>query len=572
MVVPLLLALTLALPTLDMGFVLDDWIQRGLITGTLTHTSPYDLFTFAPGDAERLAGSIQNGPYPWFTLPDLKMRFIRPLAVALAHFDIKVLGSPVAVHAHSVLWGVALAAVGVLLYRRLLPQLAFVASVFFVIDDAHAMPVAWWANRNSVLATVFAWLGVWAHLEWREHGRRRLLPLALVSWVLAFASAEAAVAALAYVVAYELVGRSGNLKDRALGLAPLGVLVVGYAVMRALTGAGAYGSGTYIDPTVSPVAFVVNAVPRGLAMLGSATFGVPADLWLAVPEARPLLIGLGVAAVVAWPLLWSRYGRLEGVEQRHLRWLWVGASLALIPGLATFPTGRQGIASSLGLAAVVAVIARAVWLERGRPWLRRGLLFVGAWSFVLQPLSTWLVLPRQLKTVSEAAHAAVAQMPGGARVVVLAASDFVVPIFGPSLLREQGRAPSISWNAISMARTAHEVRRLEERVLTVTTVGGRMLETVFEQNFRDEGHPLAVGHRVPLNGLTVTVEAVDAGRPTRVRVDFALPVDNYAFVWWDGQALVPLMLPEVGRARLLPQTPGLFELAMGVASRTSGVP
>ena len=42
--------------------------------------TPSDLFRFAGGDVEHLRRMMDQGPYPWWTLPELKLVFWRPLS------------------------------------------------------------------------------------------------------------------------------------------------------------------------------------------------------------------------------------------------------------------------------------------------------------------------------------------------------------------------------------------------------------------------------------------------------------------------------------------------------------
>ncbi len=60
-------ALVVSLPTLGMGFALDDHIQRLILEGRWPLGSPFDLFRFGGGSAEGMRRVVQEGPYPWWT-------------------------------------------------------------------------------------------------------------------------------------------------------------------------------------------------------------------------------------------------------------------------------------------------------------------------------------------------------------------------------------------------------------------------------------------------------------------------------------------------------------------------
>lgn len=556
---PLLLAFVVTLPSLGVGFVLDDWPQRGLVRGQFTYAGRYELFNFGAGDPAALAPMMQKGPFPWFTLPELKLRFLRPLSSALIVFDTEVFGDVAwAQHLHSSLWYVLLTAVALALYRRLAPSIAFAAALLFAIDDAHAMTIGWLANRNAIVAVTLVWVGLLAHLAWRE---RSWSPGAIVSaffFALGLSAGETAVAALAYVVAYEVMAPRRTVKERLRGLAPAMLVMVAYVVVYKLLNAGARGSATYVDPVSEPLVFLAGAPVRFLANVGGQVFGLP-DLWLALPQGRGLLIVAGVLALPVGFLAWRRWAPVDPEERRTLSWLLLGAGGSLLPTLATFPATRLLTAASLGLAPVVATLLLAAWRDRGaRRWL--GVLWLGG-AFVLQPLTQWLVLPIVFSTVAGRTVEAVTHVEpkAGERVVVLSSSEFAPAIYAVPILAELHRPLPSTWHVWSMAPLPVEVRRTGERQLELEVIGGRMIDSVFEQNFRSEAYPLAVGHHVVIEGEAITVLAVDGGKPTKIRVDLDFAASDYGFLWWDGDTYSRVTLPELGQSRRFPRTQTIFE-------------
>src|SRR5262249_42881788 len=139
-------------------------------------------------------GLVQRGPYPWWTLPELKLAFWRPLSSALETLDHHLFGrNAVGYHVHSVVWYLALVAIcGALLRRALQGALGVLALLLFAVDDAHILPAGWIANRNALVAVAPALAGLWAHLEWREAGRAWARPLSLVGLALGLTGGEAA--------------------------------------------------------------------------------------------------------------------------------------------------------------------------------------------------------------------------------------------------------------------------------------------------------------------------------------------------------------------------------------------
>ncbi len=117
------LLVLLYLPGITLGPALDDHLLRAAFDDGLhvACTPPFDLYSFFPGDSERLAELKDSGGYvPWWSDPDLKARFLRPLTSLTLSFDHQAHLPYWLRHLHSLfcygalLWAVAL------LYRLVL--------------------------------------------------------------------------------------------------------------------------------------------------------------------------------------------------------------------------------------------------------------------------------------------------------------------------------------------------------------------------------------------------------------------------------------------------------------------
>lgn len=560
---PWILFLFLAVPGLFGGFVLDDWVHRALIAGAFTHADPWDLFSFAPGDPERFRPSFELGPFPWFALPELKLRFFRPLSTALVHLDVWLFGdSAFPAHLHSLLWGLVLLAAAQRLYRRAIPGLAAVALILFAVDRSHVMPVAWLANRNSLVATALVAWGLVGHLAWRQDGKRSGLVLSVLCWSAALCAAEAALGALAYVPAYEWLGHDDTRRARLKALIPAALVGLAFVIVYRLTGSGAWGGATYIDPVQEPLVYLSNAPARLLAMVGSWTSHLPADLWLTLPRARPLLIGLGVVGLGLWPFLWKWLRLDEEPDARAVTWLSFGALLGVLPFLATFPTDRLMIGPSLGLAALLACALRAAW--RRRRWAV--VIWLGLALGVSVPAS-WVLVPKMLSAWRDGVLTAALKPQGvdswaGRRVVLIDCSDFAVGVYTVPALATLGEPLPAAWNLLSAAMAAHRLARIDERIFQLEIRDGRILDTVFEQNARADRFPLRVGDEVRLKHLTVTVLGVDQGKPNRIEVALHDSPEAYTFVRWNGHTVERVELPPPGQTLDFPRTPAVMERIM----------
>ncbi len=558
----LALAVGLSALTLRLGFVLDDYMQLAATDGVMLPSRPLNYFTFVHTPAE-VHAFVDRGPLPWWTLPELRLRFFRPLSSALIYFDHTFLGRTAWVHhVHSGLWFVLLIFAISTLYKRAIPEAsAALALLLFTLDDAHMMPVAWLANRNSLVSAVACVFALAAHLKWREQGWAPGRWLAWLGLAVGLTGGESALAFTGYFAAYELV-RGKGWAGAARGFAPfVGVLVVWAIVYRSL-GYGAYGSGTYLDPGIDPLGYLQSAPPRLFALLGALTLNITSDLWLLLPHTRPYLVVAGVVGTTLlattlkglWPLL-------SADDRRAVRWLSLGALAALIPGLATFPLDRMLLPASVGAMGVFAILLRAAWQRRKRAWAV--VAWLGILNIVMPPLS-WLVSTTIIDRYARASEQAVLSEPADrfeGRVVLLTASDPAPAIYGPLYLGHHGRPRPDRWWTLSMSPQGHQVTRVGDKSLELKVIDGRLLDTVFEQLMRSDAFGFSPGQVVTLDGLRVTVLEVDEGHPTRLRADFDLPLEAHRLLIWKNGAFVQISAPALDETLTLPPEPPLFELA-----------
>lgn len=571
------LAALLVTPALGTGLVVDDYVIRAVATGAIRATgstrTPLEAFRFSdtPAEVTRLR---DMGVLPWWTSPELKLAFFRPLSAASHWLDFHLFpGSAPAMHAVSLIWLAATVAIAALLYRRLLGAgwVAGLAALLFAVDPGHAFTAGWLSARNAVMAAFFGLLTIHAHDRWRRDGDRRAALVAPLACAASLASGEAGLATFALLGAHAFAFDGPRLGDRARALAPCAVVAIAWAAVYRAHGYGAAHSAMYADPLASPADFLRTAALSFPLNLGARLGGPPATFALFF-AARLLPVLAAVALAFAIVALAALVPVLR--SSPAARFFAVSTLLAGAPIAGTLPNDRNlffvGFAA-LGLVALLverAVEVRSWPLRLHAGWL---LLFhlvlaipaspanaVAMKSFAelsRDPLSRVLLddeVRRQtvvfvnppaqffvshlaamrLGTDAPIPERTGALYPGiyAARVVRPRADQLAVHVEGGILPQpgtwpaSAGEAPACRWEYPGQALGSF-VRSPEE--------------------------PMHAGEVIPLPGCRVEVTAATpGGGPTDMTFTFDRPLEDASlrFVAWQGHGYVPFALPKVGEA------------------------
>ncbi len=557
------LAAALTLPSAPLGRFGDDAAQ---LLAVEEADSPFrlgfhrfDLFRFIDAPVRPLA---ERGAAPWWSAAELKIAFWRPLSSGLMVLDRALFGrGTVGPHLHSVLWSLALVGVMALLFRRTFsPSLAGLALLLFAIDDAHALPTLWLANRNALVAGTLGFTAVLFHLRWREDAQRWAGAVSVGTFAAALLAGEAALGAVGYVVAYEWVGSDDSRRQRIRSVAPvLGVVLLWLGAYK-LLGYGAAGGTLYFDPLGAPLLWLKEAVLRIPTLVGGVFAGIPADLWSVSLQLRPwLALSAVLATAVVAVLVASAWSGLDPQERRHLRWLGLGALLATVPVSATSPSSRLLVMSSVGGAAVVAVALRQAWRMRGRRLGSLAPMTAGAVLFLFHVL---LVVPiwagfhlllrhgesRGARIQSALRESIPLEGVSGRRLVSLWSDPIGFMNTGALWTLDTGTAPR-AWWVLSTSPGSLRWLRSGASTLELEPVEGRLLSSELETGFRAPELAMRVGEAVELStGLRAEVVAADPLGITRLRFTFDVPLEDPSLVLlhWEEGLLVPLFPPPVG--------------------------
>jgi hypothetical protein len=254
------------------------------------------------------------------------------------------------------------------LYRRLYPPslapwVAGLAGLFFAIDDAHAAPAAFLANRNATISAVFAFASILVYDRWRRENWRPGMWLTPLFLGLGLLGGESAVGGGAYLLSYALFIDRGSLRKRLLAITPTAAVGVGWWLAYKALGYGASNSALYIDPGSDPLRFFGAVLERApLLLMGQLGFP-PSDLSTLASHqvARGhwffAVAGLTVLAALAWPLL---------RRERTARFWTLGMVLSLLPACATFPSDRLLVMSGLGGMALISIFVATALGDAGQ--------------------------------------------------------------------------------------------------------------------------------------------------------------------------------------------------------------
>jgi hypothetical protein len=563
--VVLALVLLVTLPSVAIGFITDDYGFRAQLAARGPHApAVYDLFRLVSGSVSQNRSAMVVGRLPWWSAPDLRIHFIRPLTSLLFAADNALFGDHAfAYHLHSIAWYVALLLALAALYRRLFPDgwAAPLALLVFGWSRAHAYAYAWPSARHVLVAAVPAVLAVMWHVRWREEAWRPGRDLAPVALVGALAASEAGLAGAIYWLAYELLGRRGRPhRERFLASAPVVLIVPAYVTVYSLLHGGARASGGYHDPFVEPVAFMKVALTRVPILLGDAALGIPSEAANVLPPTYLALAGLVAVGFVGLGLL-GCHRLLVQRERDALVWLLPGALVSTLLGVSAFPGGRVLVLPDVGFAAVLGVLV-AHGLERGsRRLLRGAVAFVLVLAhLVIAPVSSLrsVMKLRDRGRASEAAAQEIAAATPSSGYVFLLASDPLVFLYPRGILAVTQPGVVRCASALSAARSGHRIRRVDYRTLQFEAYDRPLLDGSFDSLFRSEDRPFSVGDTVRQCGASFRVTQVREGRPTAFEVKFDRSLeaaDLRILVWSDGH-LGRVAPPAIGGTTDVPWSPG----------------
>jgi hypothetical protein len=532
------LAVLVHLPALSAPLVFDDYAQSAIAEGRFgVRRGPLDLYDYIDdGDRDVL---LARGDLPWWTDPQLTVRFLRPLASALRWADIRLFGQRLLWHhAHSLLWwGLAVAGVHGLLRRSFHSRAALMGATVFALAVCHAVPLVWLANRVALVSLAIGAFALTAYLRWRETRRACDALVSLALFALAFLAGEYTLCFAGYVLAIEVARWREPLSRRVSGTAPFALPAVAFVAAHAWLGYGAHGAGFYRSPLHDFAAFAARA-PRRLAVLGATAWAGVDESWSQSPGWA--LAGLAAACIGVLALPVARVVRgLDQPQRTHATWMLFGSVLALLPVLAVEASARLLGVAMIGVSGVVALLLDRSWFPAQRE-SRRGAaelsglvaLALGFVHLVRAPLDTMLV---SLQVSREGAR--YAERLGwvrdhadtrGSTIFVLRASSAEALLWGRLAL--DGAAPA-RWRVLTFGSGRSLLLRKGPRTIELVAAPRPLIGVGSDDLFRNAG-ALKPGDAVQVPGLRATVLKLDdQRRPSHVSFELDEDIDSPDLQW-----------------------------------------
>lgn len=571
-VIAALLGIVLTFASVTNGLMGDDYFHREVLREAeefwVTRPPITGMFSFIDGNIEDNLHRMNGGGLPWWTWPELSVAFFRPLSALTHMVDYRLWpDSPMAMHIHSLAWFAALLFLVASLFRKmLLPAwVAGLAALFYAMDESHALPAGWLANRNAYVAAVFGVLSLIQHLRWRHDGRRSGALLAPLCLFAALLGGESAVAVGAYIFAYEVTLGKGSPWRRAGALVPYivagGIWRIGYQA----TGLGVAGSASYLDPIHNPLQFGLALLKHLPILLQGQWTSFEADFYSLAPSDSAFFLWiLAIVTVAVLVILLIPLLRRDATA----RFWGLGMLLALAPVSATFPSNRLLVFAAVGGMALLAQfvaggLTKANWLPASR--FRRYLtMLIMALLFLSHAIIAPMRLPRSSTIMARLTRSyLVDSLPEltcrpenrDKTVFFVNSPSITMAILIPYIRTEL--AEHLPDRCHALASGLHrrvDISRVDTHTLEIEPSAG-FASARIDRLFRNPDHPMHPGDRVNLDDFNVEVlSTMPDGRPRRARFRFSHPLEHpsYLFVEDTGDGLIEFELPPIGHSISMP--------------------
>lgn len=566
----ILAALAAHLPSLGWGFSYDDFIHQYLLRHAMDwpDAGPWKLYDFSFWT--RTAAENHTAVLtPWWVSPDFKVSFFRPVSSLSLWLDHRLFNAwAPGYHLTNLALFAALCALAWRLYGELgaPPRAAAWALAFFALDDNHALPVDWIANRNELLSSLFVVAMVFNMARQHRLGGAGRLAAAWACFLCACLSKESGLIGLPlaglYVFALGGPGAQEGFRSRCLRVlrSPavwlIGATALLYLGWYVTSGHGSFSS-NYATPWHRTGVYLGRVASLFPLATGSLFFGLSTDMIFTRPHALAPVLALS-SVLFAW-LLWLFWRRLRALP---LAWFAAGwAVAALLPMAGVTLSDRLLMSASIGSSLTLGLLVDQAGCLRGVLANLRArwpvLVFVVLGLVIAAPVTVLRgrMFHRMAAADRDATTAAdIERTADGARVfLVNSPSTLLAMMIGPTwaVMKDD---PDTAIHALNIARRPVRLRRDDERTLVMTAGDPPLLDHRYERVFHTSEAPPAAGTVFTTDAFAATVLATESNGIRSVRLSFREPLDSPSFrflAWQDGgyRRIAP---PRVGEEMVIP--------------------
>jgi len=538
-----LLVIILYSPALGGGFLVDDYYWL-----TVLERQPerfwddLNLLDEARGPAD--VQQLKKQAYvPWWTSPDFKIAYFRPLPSWLHALDYRIWGAWAPGHHLTNVLLYALTSVLVLAWFRQIsptPGSAFLGAVLFAVAENHLLRVYYVSSRNELLVLLLIVACLSAHIAARQRQSVGFLVLSTLCYVMALFSKESAIGLPGLLFLYDrwvYLPQDFRTQIRRFGwhYAVLAAITLGYLAFYRV---GAYGAKSlfFYSPSADGLTtYLFYAAPSVTLYLFNYAYGIP--LWIQAEQLleHPLLLALGIIGVFALAIL-------VVLHLRRSPWLpifalWLLLTLPLFAS--SHPSERVLYQLSPGASWLAAMTILAAWKAGRFRWLQRS----GAALLVVGTLLVPLVVNRPFfrgmevlqDTFSEQTLAAkdLASDPEIEEVVFLTLPHPWLAIWMNYYLQWTDR-PTVRYDVLTTLDGAR-ITVVDEHTLLLEADGGGFFRHPVERLFRTET-TFSVGEEFQGAGFNARIERLENGVVRAIRFTFPTPLTDprRAFIAFDG--------------------------------------
>jgi hypothetical protein len=552
-------------------------------------TGPMRAYSFLKGEEEKVNFAKNQGMMPWWTDSKSHICLWRPIAGLLLDVDYSFWPqTPGLMHLHSLIWFAGLIFAVSILFKNIMGAVwaAGLAALLFAIDDSHAWPVVFLANRHTLLAVFFGALSIWSFDHWRKKDQWQWRIAYIMTFTLSILSSEGGIAVLAFYMSYLLFLDKKCISSKIRALVPIILIIVIWRVVYNVLGYGAIGNELYIDPVREPIIFISTVMVR-LPILVLGLVGLPPSMiYMALSGQGAVVYSITTylilisLAIITFPL-WKKCS---------ISHFWGCAMiLACIPLCSALPGNRNLGLPSIGALGLIAQLCYN-FIQQQCILIKSSFRRFTIWSllgfgFVIHLIIYPAILcgtPFAFKMLQQGINHILKfsewdeQIESKDAIFVNTPNSLLFSFCIPFRILNDLPVPK-HIRILSPGREPVQIKRIDEQILSVIPdlgfvppvsvtskknptllnyINPKNADRRFERIILRRDTAFHVGQQVNLDGVRIEVVSItEDKRPLEVRYTFECLLEDETLVWyfWDMKhwKFAPFTLPEIGETMVV---------------------